>query len=150
LGQQPELAGQRGVPGLRGDRRLAAVPRLATRGPGWARDDIDFGSDLGVRWRADPERRVTSAAMSAFTLSTAELRARSGRKWHDYPDDVLPAWVAEMDFEVPEPIRAVLRGLTDEASYGYEPATLYPDLAQSFDGYMQRRFGWQPGTDQVL
>jgi cystathionine beta-lyase len=88
--------------------------------------------------------------MSAFTLSTAELRARSGRKWHDYPDDVLPAWVAEMDFEVAEPIRAVLRELTDEASYGYEPATLYADLASAFDSYMRRRFGWQPGTDQVL
>ena len=88
--------------------------------------------------------------MSAFTLSTAELRARSGRKWHDYPDDVLPAWVAEMDFEVAEPIRAVLRGLTEEASYGYEPASLYPDLARAFDGYMQRRFGWQPGPEHVL
>ena len=29
--------------------------------------------------------------------SVAELRARPGRKWHDYPDDVLPAWIAETD-----------------------------------------------------
>jgi cysteine-S-conjugate beta-lyase len=88
--------------------------------------------------------------VSAFTLSSAELRARSGRKWHEYPADVLPAWVAEMDFEVAEPIRAVLRGLTDEAAYGYEPSSEYAGLAETFATYMQQRFGWQPAAEQVL
>ena len=32
--------------------------------------------------------------------SVAELRARPGTKWHHYADDVLPAWIAEMDFDV--------------------------------------------------
>jgi cystathionine beta-lyase len=83
-------------------------------------------------------------------LSADELRARSGRKWHEYAEDVLPAWVAEMDFEVPEPIRQVLRQMTREASYGYEESSLYPALADSFAGYMQQRFGWQVGSEHVL
>jgi cystathionine beta-lyase len=87
--------------------------------------------------------------MSSFMLTPADLRARSGRKWHEYADDVLPAWVAEMDFEVPEPVRAVLRGLTDEAAYGYEPSSLYPSLAATFRDYMQRRYDWSPDAELV-
>src|SRR5579859_570956 len=91
-----------------------------------------------------------STTASLEILSAAELRARAGRKWHDYAEDVLPAWVAEMDFPVPEPIRAALRRMTDEAAYGYESASLYPTLKRVFAEYMQRRFGWRPDSDQVL
>jgi cystathionine beta-lyase len=82
-------------------------------------------------------------------LSVQELRARPGKKWHEYADDVLPAWIAEMDFEVAEPIQAVLRKITDEGVYGYESATLYPALAEGFAEYMQRRFTWQVGSEHV-
>jgi cystathionine beta-lyase len=83
-------------------------------------------------------------------LSADKLRARSGRKWHEYADDVLPAWVAEMDFEVAEPIRLALRRIADEAAYGYEESWLYPTLAEAFAGYMQQRFGWQVGSEHVV
>jgi cystathionine beta-lyase len=82
--------------------------------------------------------------------SAAELRDRPGRKWHDYADDVLPAWIAEMDFGVADPIRQALERLADEASYGYELSSLYPSLARAFADYMQQRFDWQVGTDHVL
>lgn len=90
--------------------------------------------------------QTTSLAL----LSATELRARSGRKWHQYPEDVLPAWIAEMDFGVAEPIRDRLRQLADEASYGYELSSLYPALAETFAAYMERRFGWRPGTQHVV
>jgi cystathionine beta-lyase len=83
-------------------------------------------------------------------FSADQLRARSGRKWHEYAADVLPAWVAETDFAVPEPIREALRRVTDEASYGYEVSSLYPNLAAAFAEYMQRRFGWRPVGDRVV
>jgi cystathionine beta-lyase len=38
-------------------------------------------------------------------LDVAKLRARRGEKWRLFPPDVLPAWVAEMDFPLAEPIR---------------------------------------------
>ena len=34
------------------------------------------------------------------------LRARRSDKWTRHPPDVLPAWVAEMDFELAPPIKA--------------------------------------------
>jgi cystathionine beta-lyase len=82
--------------------------------------------------------------------TAAELRARTGRKWHDYAEDVLPAWIAEMDFGVAEPIREVLRRVTDEAAYGYEVSTLYPSLAEAFAAYMRQRFDWQVGSEHVI
>src|SRR5919204_819890 len=82
--------------------------------------------------------------------SPAELRARPGRKWHEYAEDVLPAWIAEMDFGTADPIRQALERLTDEASYGYELNSLYPTLAQAFADYMRRRFDWQVGSEHVL
>lgn len=90
--------------------------------------------------------QTTSLAL----LSAAELRARSGRKWRDYPDDVLPAWIAEMDFGTAEPIRARLRQLAEEASYGYEVSSLYPSLAETFAAYMERRFGWRPSAERLV
>jgi cystathionine beta-lyase len=83
-------------------------------------------------------------------LSPADLRARPGIKWHRYPDDVLPAWIAEMDFGVAEPIERALRRLTDEAAYGYEPPHLRPALAEAFADHMHARFGWQASPEHVV
>src|SRR5262249_8704438 len=38
------------------------------------------------------------------TCSLTELRQRQSSKWREYPPDVLPAFVAEMDFSLAEPI----------------------------------------------
>ena len=42
-------------------------------------------------------------------VSLARLRLRRSEKWTSYPDDVLPAFYAEMDFDPAEP---VVRALT--------------------------------------
>jgi bifunctional pyridoxal-dependent enzyme with beta-cystathionase and maltose regulon repressor activities len=86
--------------------------------------------------------------MAPFELSVAELRARPGIKWHRYPDDVLPAWIAEMDFDVAEPIQAASRRLVDQRAYGYDDSD--QPLAQAFADYMLQQFGWQPGADHVV
>ncbi len=44
---------------------------------------------------------------SAGVTETA-LRARGGTKWNKYGEGVLPAWVADMDFTIAEPIRGTL------------------------------------------
>ena len=88
--------------------------------------------------------------MQPSVLRISELRARPGIKWHRYADDVLPAWVAEMDFGVAEPIQEVLQQLLTEASYGYEPETLYPRLSEAFVAYMHRRYRWVTDSQNVL
>ncbi|MBV9358024.1 MAG: PatB family C-S lyase [Chloroflexi bacterium] len=88
--------------------------------------------------------------MRPVLLEIDHLRARPGVKWHRYPDDVLPAWIAEMDFGTAEPIHTVLRGLVDEGAYGYEPAGRYVELADAFANHMQSRYGWTVDADNVL
>ena len=33
-----------------------------------------------------------------------DRRVTESNKWHKYPADVLPLWVADMDFRSPEPV----------------------------------------------
>ena len=48
-----------------------------------------------------------------------ERRPSVGEKWSRYPEDVLPLWVADMDFPIAEPIRRVLRGAVERSDLGY-------------------------------
>jgi cystathionine beta-lyase len=76
----------------------------------------------------------------ATDFDIATLRARRTNKWHKFPADVLPAWVADMDFGVAPPITAALARLTDNQEYGY--AAREGVLAAAFVRRMERRFGW--------
>ncbi|HYG96559.1 MAG TPA: aminotransferase class I/II-fold pyridoxal phosphate-dependent enzyme [Solirubrobacterales bacterium] len=72
-------------------------------------------------------------------LSLEQLRCRRSAKWTQYPADVLPAWVAEMDFPLPEPVRKVLREALETGDCGYaNPA----ELGAAFAEFAARRHGW--------
>jgi cysteine-S-conjugate beta-lyase len=68
------------------------------------------------------------------------LRSRRTNKWHKFADDVLPAWVADMDFGVAPPIAEALARLARNQEYGY--AARDGALATAFARRMQRRFNW--------
>ncbi len=74
-------------------------------------------------------------------LDIPTLRARRTNKWHKFADDVLPAWVADMDFGVAQPIAQALARLADAQEYGY--AARDGHLAQAFARRMESRFAWQ-------
>ena len=80
------------------------------------------------------------AATGATDFDIATLRARRTNKWHKFPPDVLPAWVADMDFGVAPSITAALTRLTENQEYGY--AAREGALAAAFVRRMERRFGW--------
>ncbi len=69
------------------------------------------------------------------------LRARRTNKWHKFPDDVLPAWVADMDFGVAPAITEALARLARNQEYGY--AAREGLLQETFSRRMQSRFGWR-------
>ena len=75
----------------------------------------------------------------ATDFDIARLRARRTNKWHKFPPDVLPAWVADMDFGVAPSITAALARLTRNQEYGY--AARDGVLAAAFVRRMERRFG---------
>jgi cystathionine beta-lyase len=77
--------------------------------------------------------------MSFEELSLDALRGRRSEKWRAYPPDVLPAWVAEMDFALAEPVKRALHAAVARDDCGYA----HPDgLPEAFAAYAQQRFGW--------
>jgi len=73
---------------------------------------------------------------------------RGSAKWTLYPPDVLPAWVAEMDFELAAPIKAALHDAIDRDDVGYLGPN-HEGLTEAFVGFAQRRLGWTVDPAQV-
>ena len=84
-------------------------------------------------------------------ISLTALRRRRGTKWTRYPPDVLPAWVADMDFDMAEPIRAGLAGLMEANDLGYAPKLPASGLPEAFAAFAARRFpGWEVAPERMV
>ena len=83
----------------------------------------------------------------AFDAATeSRLRAMPCGKWTRYEPDVLPLWVADMDFPVAHVVRAALHEHVDCGSLGYPPKQGLPDLLPAVVDRLESRFGWSvPG-----
>lgn len=82
-------------------------------------------------------------------ITIDNLRSRRSAKWTFYPPDVLPAFVAEMDFPLAEPIKRSLIDAIENGDTGYAN----PDggnLAEAFVGFAKRRMSWEVDPKQVL
>jgi len=62
-------------------------------------------------------------------------------KWHHYGDDVLPMWVADMDFLSPEPVIRALRERVEHGVFGY--GTDLPELRQVSVDRLAGLYGWR-------
>jgi len=77
-----------------------------------------------------------------------ERRNSDSIKWKQYPEDVLPLWVADMDFLTPEPIRNALHAVLDRGVLGYE--FLQPHTKEVVARRMERLYGWKVDPDWVV
>ena len=79
--------------------------------------------------------------------SLAALRQRTSEKWRTYPDDVLPSFVAEMDFDLARPvIEAVATAMAaGDAGYGH-----IGRLGEAFAGFAASRLGWSPDPARIF
>lgn len=84
-----------------------------------------------------------------FELSEAFLRGRRSNKWHLHPDDVIPAFVADMDFAVAAPIQAAIERIVREKDYGYPKREGESSVAAAYVRFLRRRFGFETGADLV-
>lgn len=106
---------------------------------------------------ADAANSVLRAAQRAMRhrparldeLDPVALRARRSEKWHTYPSDVLPAWVAEMDFPIAAPIQDELRRFVESADVGYPIGPSETGLPEVFCDRMAERFDWRPDAGRV-
>ncbi len=87
--------------------------------------------------------------MDLDALDIDSLRQRRGEKWGLYPPDVLPAWVADMDFPVCEPIQRMLEQSVRVGDLGYPIEQTARDLPAIFAERAQRRFGMQVDAQRV-
>ncbi len=80
-----------------------------------------------------------------------EARSALVLKWGMVEPDVLPAWVAEMDYALAEPITVALRAAVERGEVGY-PAYERSGgrLGEAYAGFVQRHFGIDVLPDRVL
>lgn len=75
-------------------------------------------------------------------------RGSGSAKWEYYPEDVLPMWVADMDFPSPEPVVRALHTRAEHGFFGYSfHAT---GLAEAVCARMERLYSWQITPEQVV
>jgi cysteine-S-conjugate beta-lyase len=81
--------------------------------------------------------------------TVVQRRGTDSNKWHKYGPDVLPLWVADMDFVSPPPVIAALRERVEHGVFGYlrEGA---PELVDVFTERCRKRYGWEVPADAVV
>ena len=80
--------------------------------------------------------------MPVVPLSLETLRQRHGYKWQRYASDVLPVWVADMDFALAPPIDEFLRAAVANGDAGYPDKEAQSRVLELFVERMHNRFSW--------
>ncbi|MFP3896549.1 MAG: MalY/PatB family protein [Anaerolineales bacterium] len=77
-----------------------------------------------------------------------DRRGTDSLKWGRYGEDVLPLWVADMDFRSPEPVIRALQERVAHGVFGYgmEP----PDLRELIVERLQRLHNWTISPEAIL
>ncbi|MFM8921501.1 MAG: MalY/PatB family protein [Candidatus Nanopelagicaceae bacterium] len=79
--------------------------------------------------------------MKIEALPLSEMRTHRSEKWRGFPPDVLPLFVAEMDFPVAKPIKDLLIEMISHSDMGY--LSSIPELGEAFAGFAKRRWNWE-------
>ena len=78
-----------------------------------------------------------------------DRRRSDSSKWRRYGPDVLPLWVADMDFQSPEPVIRALRERVEHGVYGYL-AFEQPQFHELVADRLLKRYGWRVSPDAVV
>jgi cysteine-S-conjugate beta-lyase len=79
--------------------------------------------------------------------SLDRLRKRQSFKWRAYPPDVLPSFVAEMDFDLAGPVAEAVRAALALGDTGYPHRG---QLGEAFAAFAAQRLRWQVDPDAVF
>lgn len=77
-----------------------------------------------------------------------DRRASGSVKWGRYPADVIPMWVADMDFAVPPAISEALKRRLEHPVYGYE----WPSarLSEVVVAWLDKQYGWKVKPEDIV
>jgi cystathionine beta-lyase len=80
--------------------------------------------------------------------SVIERRGSGCNKWNRFAEDVLPMWVADMDFAAAPPILAALRDRVDHGVLGYGMAQ--ERLRSAILAHLEHQYGWRVAPEAVV
>jgi cystathionine beta-lyase len=69
-------------------------------------------------------------------------------KWNRYDEDVLPMWVADMDFRAPEPVIQALHERVEHGVFGYGSDP--PELREVIVERLRRLYDWAVSPEELL
>jgi len=75
-------------------------------------------------------------------LTEEQLRQRKTIKWNLFGPDVLPLWIAEMDFPTAPAVLDGIRACVANEEFGYPPVG-EDDLPKATADWCRRRYGWR-------
>jgi cystathionine beta-lyase len=78
------------------------------------------------------------------------LRANGGLKWGYYDEDVLPAWVAEMDFGLAPAVTEALHNAVDRGLTAYPYPEAMDRAAKTATIFWETRFDWEVDPSWVF
>lgn len=84
-----------------------------------------------------------------------ERRDSDSVKWNNYPEDVLPMWVADLDFRSPEPVIRALTNRIEHGIFGYptglaETSKDGKEFREILVQRMAERYGWEIRPEDLL
>jgi cystathionine beta-lyase len=77
-----------------------------------------------------------------------DRRSTESNKWHRFPPDVLPLWVADMDFPSPEPVIRALRERVEHGFFGY--GVEQPEFHEVTCDRLLKRYGWKVRPEALV
>jgi cysteine-S-conjugate beta-lyase len=83
-------------------------------------------------------------------LTDAEARRALVLKWGTVEPDVIPAWVAEMDYATADVVTDALHAAIDAGQTGYPPFGTGGPLGRAYAGWAGRQFGHRVDPEHVL
>ncbi len=112
---------------------------MATNGAGVAADIS--GAPLADR----NQRQITIFDFDRII----DRRHTDSAKWAHFADDVLPLWVADMDFISPEPVIRALREYVEQGLFGYA-LSAPQELREVIVERLARLYGWRVSPDALV
>ena len=87
--------------------------------------------------------------MDSIFDQVIERRQTDSQKWQKYEgQDILPMWVADMDFRAPEPVLEALRERIDHGIFGYARPEL--SAIEAVIEMLERNYGWKVDPDWLV
>ena len=90
--------------------------------------------------------------MTSFDVTVEAMREKDCMKWTYYEGDVLPLWVADMDFPPADVITQALAERVRSGNLGYPTgyAAGEPGLREALAAWLSERHGWTVQEDDIM